>query len=1139
MKSQQSAHDHEASRVLLHEDEVELDASRGARLPRRAGLTGTSSASAAPGGLGSAIQRFANAVNAGIHAPRSPSGDSDEEVRATAARGLAGGGGALPYRDVIQAAFGHHDISAVRAHVGGPAAEAAQAIGATGYASGDAVAFAAAPDLRLAAHEAAHVVQQRGGVRLSGGVGRAGDTYEQHADAVADLVVRGESAQALLDTMAHRGARGGSAVQRTPEEPTRRIAYEATAPELTTADNDPARLRGAELTALFALYAMAGRWTGARATGIHALPDGATFSYEWVHSAAGTAILRGEIRSRMVPGVSDAQLEHYNAAIASLTGPAARIEELRGMVTDAHERTGRKDTSSAPELVDAGTQGRTYSRRGASRVDGADMSGRIHAAMDVPSAAGTGVYAPAGGTVVSSGRVRGYGNLVTLLHEDLPAPYAGRRFQTAYAHLSERLVEGGAVSAGQAIGLVGNTRTDAHDDGGRVAGGMAPHLHFGVIELFDGAAAGPWSSRREESYGARPGHIRPDDWLAAIGTRLSDAPFEPGTGSGADRDADTASDGAPGVHRRAAGPVQLRGAAAVATAHAGLRGASAPLPHLDQIQRAFGRHDVRGVATITGGASTAAARAIGAEAYASGDRVAFAGAPSLHTAAHEAAHVVQQRRGDAPEGVGAAGGVHEQHADAVADRVVAGGSAESLLDGLALSSPRTAVQRTDGDEDPAEASGATALPAGVTQAQVDEAVAFNGGLHLRIDWVRRLQQHVHADDGDAPADADAAITHHMTSTDGSFDAQTVIGVMEIQRAAGLAVDGHITAETRAAIEARFPDLHATLLGTHLEPRVLVPAAASDAERYGYYRDIIRRAGGVFLDGPGEINMLGIRGVHVSGTAGHLEIAQTDSAAEFAAARAASGDPLSTAAPAASGPGAESTSETSDAPTTSRHFSGRTSRDHGFDDVIITLSYDAGEGDARVYHVAEHRGSVDPQSHWSEATEHGEPTHEGTSHLRDGTYRYRLGLHTTHAEAHVRAVDRFRDAEGMRVTESTAPDGTATRRYRALVPAGGLEVWRDDEHDDDHFLTSAEEATSEAAIGARDERYVDDSIGINIHSAGNAAPSSQGCQNVPIGAGYESMIGDIGDSANPRSVYYTLIDASRIAGQLVIESATPM
>jgi hypothetical protein len=76
---------------------------------------------------------------------------------------------------------------------------------------GDQVAFRGTPDLFTAAHEAAHVVQQRGGVQLRGGVGQAGDRYEQHADAVAHAVVRGESAEALLD--AHAGGQAKTAVQ--------------------------------------------------------------------------------------------------------------------------------------------------------------------------------------------------------------------------------------------------------------------------------------------------------------------------------------------------------------------------------------------------------------------------------------------------------------------------------------------------------------------------------------------------------------------------------------------------------------------------------------------------------------------------------------------------------------------------------------------------------------------------------------------------------------------------------------------------------------------------------------------------------------------------------------------------------------
>jgi hypothetical protein len=164
-----------------------------------------------------AIQMFADAVGVGVQmgsvqfdgAP----GEQSNDVHALAGYGLSGSSGAVPHADAIQKSFGHHDVSGVQSHVGGRAAEASNAMGAHAYASGNQVAFAKSPDLHLAAHELAHVVQQRGGVRLAGGVGREGDEYERHADQVADLVVQGKSAQGLLDTMAHRGASGGSALQ--------------------------------------------------------------------------------------------------------------------------------------------------------------------------------------------------------------------------------------------------------------------------------------------------------------------------------------------------------------------------------------------------------------------------------------------------------------------------------------------------------------------------------------------------------------------------------------------------------------------------------------------------------------------------------------------------------------------------------------------------------------------------------------------------------------------------------------------------------------------------------------------------------------------------------------------------------------
>lgn len=141
-----------------------------------------------------------------------------EDVHRVAADGLSGSGGRLPYLERIQSAFGRHDVSAVQAHVGGRAAEASKSLGAEAYATGESTAFKSPPSLHTAAHEAAHVVQQRQGVSLPGGVGRVGDTYERHADLVADAVSKGQSAESLLDA-SPGGA--GQAVQRattvTPE----------------------------------------------------------------------------------------------------------------------------------------------------------------------------------------------------------------------------------------------------------------------------------------------------------------------------------------------------------------------------------------------------------------------------------------------------------------------------------------------------------------------------------------------------------------------------------------------------------------------------------------------------------------------------------------------------------------------------------------------------------------------------------------------------------------------------------------------------------------------------------------------------------------------------------------------------------
>jgi hypothetical protein len=105
----------------------------------------------------------------------------------------------MPFRKKIQRSFGRHSIAHLRAHQGGTAALHAAALGGDAFAFNRHIVFGATPDLRLAAHEAAHGVLQQHGAAPPGGIGREGDAHERIADAVAERVVAGNSAQPLLD----------------------------------------------------------------------------------------------------------------------------------------------------------------------------------------------------------------------------------------------------------------------------------------------------------------------------------------------------------------------------------------------------------------------------------------------------------------------------------------------------------------------------------------------------------------------------------------------------------------------------------------------------------------------------------------------------------------------------------------------------------------------------------------------------------------------------------------------------------------------------------------------------------------------------------------------------------------------------
>ncbi len=189
---------------------------------------------------------WTGAVQRKAHGDR---GADTPSIHQLADHGTSGNAGALPHLDAIQHAFGPaHDLSHVRSYTDGAATEAATGMGAVAYARGNQIAFAGEPSLHTAAHEAAHVVQQRAGVHLKNGVGEVGDAYERHADEVADRVVQGRSAEDLLPATSGASASAGGAVQhKTKVNPTPTARHNKLAlvgdgtpanPGLTVADLD-------------------------------------------------------------------------------------------------------------------------------------------------------------------------------------------------------------------------------------------------------------------------------------------------------------------------------------------------------------------------------------------------------------------------------------------------------------------------------------------------------------------------------------------------------------------------------------------------------------------------------------------------------------------------------------------------------------------------------------------------------------------------------------------------------------------------------------------------------------------------------------------------------------------------------------
>ena len=172
-------------------------AARGAR-PAGAGLAGA--------GLLEMQRRYGNQYVARV-IQRGTGAAAGSPVHAAvydaAERGIGGPGRRLPHADQIEQALGGHRLDSVRAYTDPVARAASRGLGADAYTMGERIAFASsAPDLDTVAHEVAHVIQQRAGIRPEND--HEGQ-LERRADGVAAAIRDGRSPSALLPGAGGRG----------------------------------------------------------------------------------------------------------------------------------------------------------------------------------------------------------------------------------------------------------------------------------------------------------------------------------------------------------------------------------------------------------------------------------------------------------------------------------------------------------------------------------------------------------------------------------------------------------------------------------------------------------------------------------------------------------------------------------------------------------------------------------------------------------------------------------------------------------------------------------------------------------------------------------------------------------------------
>ncbi len=190
-------------------------------------------------------------------------------------------------------------------------------------------------------------------------------------------------------------------------------------------------------------------------------------------------------------------LESQEASIQeAIRVEQVRIAEQNRLATEAKQRAQKEATQRAAAHKEAAqTPAASTAETARSTVTPTDSGGMFmrpaqgtftsgfgtrdlgdHKGVDIANSASVPIVAAADGVVSRSYYSDTYGNAIFISHS-----INGQIYTTVYAHMSERIVQGGSVQKGQTIGYMGNTGQS-----------FGQHLHFEIHK-------GPWTLGKENA----------------------------------------------------------------------------------------------------------------------------------------------------------------------------------------------------------------------------------------------------------------------------------------------------------------------------------------------------------------------------------------------------------------------------------------------------------------------------------------------------------------------------------------------------------------------------------------------------------------------------------------------------------------